>query len=105
MLFSCHVSNMFLRFCFNQGNLFVFLCVIQAYTSQFVSLVMFALMMCEDRLSLQPRRLEIINGLRVLPGQFTKHQKHILTYFVCLFLINTLLFYSHRADKESSVPG
>lgn len=85
--------------------MFVFLCVIQAYTSQFVSLIMFALMMCEDRLSLQPRRLEIISGLRVLPGQFRKHQEHILTYFVCLFLMNALLFYSYRADKESSVPG
>ncbi|KAJ8281566.1 hypothetical protein COCON_G00040850 [Conger conger] len=40
----------------------------KAYTSQFVSLVMFALMMSEDRLSLQKRRLEIINGLQVLPG-------------------------------------
>lgn len=81
------------------------MCVIQAYTSQFVSLVMFALMMSEDRLSLQPRRLEIINALRVLPGQLGKHPKHILTYFVCLFLIHSLLFYSYRADKESSVPG
>ncbi|KAG5853409.1 hypothetical protein ANANG_G00072990 [Anguilla anguilla] len=39
----------------------------KAYTSQFVSLVMFALMMSEDRLSLQKRRLEIIDGLKVLP--------------------------------------
>lgn len=53
-------------------------CVIQAYTSQFVALIMFALMMSEDRLSLQKRRLEIIDGLRVLPGQSSrispKHQ-------------------------------
>lgn len=41
----------------------------QAYTSQFVALIMFALMMSEDRLSLQKRRLEIIDGLRILPGQ------------------------------------
>lgn len=46
-----------------------FMYVIQAYTSQFVALIMFALMMSEDRLSLQTRRLEIINGLKVLPGQ------------------------------------
>ncbi|XP_030638922.1 glutamine--fructose-6-phosphate aminotransferase [isomerizing] 2 [Chanos chanos] len=39
----------------------------KAYTSQFVALVMFGLMMSEDRLSLQKRRLEIIGGLRVLP--------------------------------------
>ncbi|XP_034489214.1 glutamine--fructose-6-phosphate aminotransferase [isomerizing] 1 [Drosophila innubila] len=38
----------------------------KAYTSQFISLVMFALVMSEDRLSLQQRRLEIINGLSQL---------------------------------------
>jgi len=41
----------------------------KAYTSQFISLVMFALMMCEDRISIQPRRSEIIQGLRNLPSQ------------------------------------
>lgn len=56
-------------------HVFVLPYVIQAYTSQFVSLVMFALMMSEDKLSLQPRRLEIIKGLRVLPGQSIEHQK------------------------------
>uniref|UniRef100_A0A8C8CV64 glutamine--fructose-6-phosphate transaminase (isomerizing) n=1 Tax=Oncorhynchus tshawytscha TaxID=74940 RepID=A0A8C8CV64_ONCTS len=40
----------------------------KAYTSQFVALTMFGLMMSEDRISLQKRRLEIINGLRMLPG-------------------------------------
>ncbi|KAK2904075.1 glutamine--fructose-6-phosphate aminotransferase [isomerizing] 2 [Channa argus] len=44
----------------------------KAYTSQFVALIMFALMMSEDRLSLQKRRLEIINGLRVLPELINK---------------------------------
>jgi glucosamine--fructose-6-phosphate aminotransferase (isomerizing) len=39
----------------------------KAYTSQFISLVMFALMMCEDRISVQPRRYEIIQGLKHLP--------------------------------------
>lgn len=41
----------------------------QAYTSQFISLVMFGLMMSEDRLSLQNRRHEIIRGLKALPGK------------------------------------
>uniref|UniRef100_UPI001659DF12 glutamine--fructose-6-phosphate aminotransferase [isomerizing] 2 isoform X3 n=1 Tax=Halichoerus grypus TaxID=9711 RepID=UPI001659DF12 len=40
----------------------------KAYTSQFISLVMFGLMMSEDRISLQNRRREIICGLRSLPG-------------------------------------
>lgn len=42
----------------------------QAYTSQFISLVMFGLMMSEDRVSLQDRRREIIRGLQSLPGMF-----------------------------------
>ncbi|XP_022651228.1 glutamine--fructose-6-phosphate aminotransferase [isomerizing] 1-like isoform X2 [Varroa destructor] len=41
----------------------------KAYTSQFISLVMFALMMCEDRISMKPRREAIIEGLKKLPGQ------------------------------------
>ncbi|XP_053125620.1 glutamine--fructose-6-phosphate aminotransferase [isomerizing] 1 isoform X2 [Hemicordylus capensis] len=39
----------------------------KAYTSQFVSLVMFALMMCDDRISMQERRKEIMRGLKLLP--------------------------------------
>ncbi|XP_044061392.1 glutamine--fructose-6-phosphate aminotransferase [isomerizing] 2 [Siniperca chuatsi] len=44
----------------------------KAYTSQFVALTMFGLMMSEDKLSLQKRRLEIINGFRVLPELIKK---------------------------------
>ncbi|XP_064624172.1 glutamine--fructose-6-phosphate aminotransferase [isomerizing] 1-like isoform X12 [Lineus longissimus] len=40
----------------------------KAYTSQFISLVMFGLMMCEDRISMQGRRKQIIDGLKSLPG-------------------------------------
>nr|UEK51509.1 Gfat1-like protein [Parasacculina yatsui] len=39
----------------------------KAYTSQFISLVMFALVVSEDRISMQPRRSEIIRGLKMLP--------------------------------------
>ncbi|KAH8407083.1 hypothetical protein KR222_006109, partial [Zaprionus bogoriensis] len=46
----------------------------KAYTSQFISLVMFALVMSEDRLSLQQRRLEIIEGL----AQLDKHIRTVL---------------------------
>ncbi|XP_036673541.2 glutamine--fructose-6-phosphate aminotransferase [isomerizing] 2 [Drosophila suzukii] len=46
----------------------------KAYTSQFISLVMFALVMSEDRLSLQQRRLEIIDGL----SQLDKHIRTVL---------------------------
>lgn len=44
----------------------------KAYTSQFISLVMFALVMSQDRLSLQQRRLEIIHGLSQLDKQIRK---------------------------------
>ncbi|XP_055518206.1 glutamine--fructose-6-phosphate aminotransferase [isomerizing] 1-like [Leucoraja erinacea] len=45
----------------------------KAYTSQFISLVMFALLMCEDRISMQERRKEIIRGLKALPGKQVEH--------------------------------
>ena len=57
----------------------VYVCVLQAYTSQFVSLIMFGLMTSEDRLSLQKRRLEIMKGLRMLPGELNTHA-HTITY-------------------------
>lgn len=41
----------------------------KAYTSQVISLVMFALVMSEDRISMRPRRSEIIQGLHSLPEQ------------------------------------
>lgn len=44
----------------------------KAYTSQFISLVMFGLVMSEDRISLQSRRLEILRGLTELDGQIKK---------------------------------
>jgi len=44
----------------------------KAYTSQILSLTMFALVMAEDRISIQPRRSEIIQGLRQLPGQIKR---------------------------------
>lgn len=42
----------------------------QAYTSQILAIVMFALMMSEDRVSMQPRRKKIIDCLKRLPGNF-----------------------------------
>jgi len=44
----------------------------KAYTSQILSLTMFALVMSEDRISLQPRRSEIIQGLKQLPDMIRK---------------------------------
>lgn len=44
----------------------------KAYTSQFISLVMFALVMSEDSMSKKERRHEIIKGLKNLPSQIQK---------------------------------
>ena len=44
----------------------------KAYTSQILSLTMFALVMSEDRISLQSRRSEIIQGLKELPQKIKK---------------------------------
>lgn len=44
----------------------------KAYTSQFISLVMFGLVMSEDRISLQQRRQEIIKGLAGLESAIRK---------------------------------
>lgn len=41
----------------------------KAYTSQFISMVMFALVMSEDRLSLKKRRSEIFQGLKQIDEQ------------------------------------
>lgn len=64
----------------------------QAYTSQFISLVMFGLMMSEDRISLQNRRQEIIRGLRSLPGESQNVAffifKSIELLWVILFLLS-----------------
>eukprot|EP00795_Rhopilema_esculentum_P012953 gene12953-3713_t len=41
----------------------------KAYTSQFISLVMFAVMMAEDRISKQDRVKEIVQGMKALPDK------------------------------------
>ncbi|KRZ33604.1 Glutamine--fructose-6-phosphate aminotransferase [isomerizing] 1 [Trichinella pseudospiralis] len=41
----------------------------KAYTSQILTLVLFALVVSDDRISMQKRRLEIINALERLPDQ------------------------------------
>ena len=65
----------------------------KAYTSQFISLVMFGLMMCEDRISMQERRKEIIKGLQQLPG--TK------SYFAFLYLTSVKVGYFYPEFKIS----
>jgi glucosamine--fructose-6-phosphate aminotransferase (isomerizing) len=44
----------------------------KAYTSQIISLIMFALAVSDDRISMQPRRRNIINELRTIPDYVRK---------------------------------
>lgn len=44
----------------------------KAYTSQFISLVMFGLVICEDSISKKQRRDEIIRALKELPSQIKR---------------------------------
>ena len=44
----------------------------QAYTSQYIALIMMAIQLSEDRISLTERRNQIIDGLHALPGQIKK---------------------------------
>ncbi|EPQ52091.1 isomerising glucosamine-fructose-6-phosphate aminotransferase [Gloeophyllum trabeum ATCC 11539] len=44
----------------------------KAYTSQYIALLMMALQLSEDRISLLERRKQIIDGLHALPGQIKK---------------------------------
>jgi len=44
----------------------------KAYTSQVIVLVLFGLMMCEDRLSMQERRNEVIKALHALPDKIAQ---------------------------------
>ncbi|TPP58711.1 Isomerising glucosamine-fructose-6-phosphate aminotransferase, partial [Fasciola gigantica] len=46
----------------------------KAYTSQLIALIMFALVLSEDRISLQSRRIDIIQGLHKLSDQI----RHVL---------------------------
>lgn len=63
----------------------------KAYTSQFISLVMFALVMSEDRISLRARREEVIFPLLFSSFQFLSINE-ISSYFratiLYLFIVN-----------------
>lgn len=49
----------------------------KAYTSQILSLTMFALVMSDDRISFMPRRKAIIEGLKKLPDMIKEVLKQV----------------------------
>ncbi|XP_062589537.1 glutamine--fructose-6-phosphate aminotransferase [isomerizing] 1-like isoform X4 [Saccostrea cucullata] len=80
----------------------------KAYTSQFISLVMFALVMCEDRISMQERRNEIIQGLKNLPDQIKevlKTDEHVHTLARELYQQKSLLVMGRGYNYATCLEG
>ncbi|EJU02167.1 L-glutamine D-fructose 6-phosphate amidotansferase [Dacryopinax primogenitus] len=63
----------------------------KAYTSQYIALIMMAIQLSEDRISLTQRRNQIIDGLHELPGQIQKvlASDHLLQVFAKETLANS----------------
>jgi glucosamine--fructose-6-phosphate aminotransferase (isomerizing) len=80
----------------------------KAYTSQFISLVMFALVMSEDSIAKKPRREEIIQGLRDLPRQIKQVlalDKDILELSRHLFTEKSLLIMGRGFNYATCLEG
>jgi len=80
----------------------------KAYTSQFISLVMFALVMSEDSLSKKERREEIIRGLKDLPSNIKSvldNDKTILDYSKDLYHEKSLLIMGRGFNYATCLEG
>uniref|UniRef100_A0A1B6LZR1 glutamine--fructose-6-phosphate transaminase (isomerizing) n=1 Tax=Graphocephala atropunctata TaxID=36148 RepID=A0A1B6LZR1_9HEMI len=80
----------------------------KAYTSQFISLVMFALVMSEDRISMQPRRHQIIQGLKELDGQIRevlKNDEKVLELAKDLYQQKSLLIMGRGYNFATCMEG
>ncbi len=80
----------------------------KAYTSQFISLVMFGLVMSEDSLSKKGRREEIIRGLKELPKQIKTVldlDKQILELSKSLYTEKSLLIMGRGFNYATCLEG
>jgi len=80
----------------------------KAYTSQFISLVMFALVMSEDRISLQARRSEIVQGLHHLDEQIRevlKLDEHVKELAEHLYQHKSLLIMGRGYNYATCMEG
>lgn len=82
----------------------------KAYTSQILSLIMFALVMSEDRLSFRSRRSEIIQGLKDLPDlikEVLQEDEKVLSIAKELYDKKSLLImgrgYNYATCKEGAL--
>merc|ERR1712127_109854 len=80
----------------------------KAYTSQFISLVLFALVMSEDSMSKKERREEIIRGLKNLPDQIKavlNTDKNILDLSQQLYHEKSLLIMGRGFNYATCMEG
>ena len=80
----------------------------KAYTSQFVSLIMFALVISEDRISAQTRRSEIIQGLKQLPDKINavlKLDSHVESLARELYQQKSLLVMGRGYNQATCLEG
>lgn len=80
----------------------------KAYTSQFISLVLFALVMSEDSMSKKERREEIIRGLKNLPDQIKavlNTDKNILDLSQQLYHEKSLLIMGRGFNYATCLEG
>lgn len=80
----------------------------KAYTSQFISLVMFGLIMSEDRISLQARRTEIIRGLENITEQIREvlaADKKVMKLAECLYQKKSLLVMGRGYNYATCLEG
>jgi glucosamine--fructose-6-phosphate aminotransferase (isomerizing) len=80
----------------------------KAYTSQILSITMFALVMCEDRISFQPRRQAIIEGLQKLPEmikEVLKQDEKVLNIAKTLYEKKSLLIMGRGFNFATCLEG
>jgi glucosamine--fructose-6-phosphate aminotransferase (isomerizing) len=80
----------------------------KAYTSQFISLVLFGLVMSEDSISKKARREEIIQGLKELPSQIKRVlslDKQILELSKQLYTEKSLLIMGRGFNYATCLEG
>lgn len=80
----------------------------KAYTSQILSLAMFALVMSEDRISFEARRHEIINALKLLPDLIRKvleQDSNILDIAKTLYEHRSLLVMARGYNYATALEG
>ena len=92
----------------NENRLFAGVASTKAYTSQFLALVLFGLVLSEDSISKEPRRRAIIDGLQQLPDLIKKVlqcDKKIREYAEALYKESSLLVMGRGFNFATCLEG